>query len=1030
MRHLTRSILFALTIAFAATSAMAFPTWIGTYGAFERHSNANPGTFTILMNQDYVGLHAEVGVQVNGGTWTTYGMAYGGNADGNSKWTVTPAAAFPAGATVKFYFHGWDDWGGHIYDNNNTQDYAYVAPGSSTGSVGWTTSPAVPANGGLYMDIAAYNGTVYAVWAERADWNQPETVLFSKKAAGEGWTAPSQLASVSGGMTYPRIAASSRGVHVLYGDNNATRLINSANGGSTWSASIDVASDYSGPLCRYGELRADDTYTYLAYDNFTAPETSRVRFRRIHKDATAWEAERTVYDRSSYKATVYVKDFEVRGQKVALSTYSQGWYGGMGTPFYHESTDGGQTWTERAVGSYAASYQIDADAAGHVHMATMGGPAGDGLYTAHKDIGSAWGAFSLFWPGGGTIDCVAKIDAGLVAVSTRNELRYYELSTDGGATWSAPALIAGGNSWVSKDVRDGNTVHLLAIDYNSGLYTVVSSGSAGAPAVTWIGNTYHWPSGSELDATDDLWINVESTPRGAATSAGVAYSTDNGANWTNKAMTLGGQAGANDWWHANLGKFAAGTTVRYAVAVTDGRGTTRWDNNGGQDYRATVASSVIVQTPVFWGLDPYRYDNAKARANGRAPQESNNSFGQFDAGQAVTIVARPVENGNGNLVQTSCSSTALLHYTTTPGDWSNAQTVQGVFSPAGLSNKPIFDFFSFDLGTFPAGTSVEFWMEAKNAAGTGYAQSAGNDFDFSIAAAVGDSDSDGLPDQWELDYFGNLGQSATNNNSDLDGPTYFPIANIIEWVLGLSPSVPNDSMGIKLLWSPAYPSPGEQVNLSYFYVNEGNPLFGKPIYAHVGHNGWQGVYDTAQFGLNGRISRFQATIIVPAGATEINVCFHDNAGTWDNNGGQNWRIPVQPAGGGGGGAAPTPAKTALASATPATDTTAAAPQTLTVKWTSPRSGQWTLVAGEAGWKNAAQIPMRTAANGTRWATYTLPEGATRVVFAFRKQGQWETNNGRAWSVVLAGGGNHTLSVASARPATKVIQRTLKKSVRK
>lgn len=885
-------------LCLSATSALAFPDRIGVYGMFERHSEANPGTFTILMNQGYVGLHADVGIQVNGGAWTTYDMPYTGLVEGNSKWQFTPAAAFPAGATVKYYFHGWDDWGGHIYDNNNSQDYSFSVPGGGGDGVSWATSAVIPANGPQGMDLAACNGTLYAVWAERAAYENPETVMFAQRGSGDtAWSTPVQLASVPGGMTYPLVTASARGVEVLFGSNTTTRLILRPAGSSVWNERASVASDGAAPMSRYGQLRADDTYTYVAYDNFIAPETSRVRFRRIHKEASAWEAERTVFDHSSYKATIYIKDFEVRGQKVVLTTFLQGWYGGYTTPYFHESADGGLNWSSRTHDGNPS--QVDMDAAGHVFYVSLGvsPTSGNGIFFASKEVGSAWESWSLFWPGTGSIDALAKIDSGLVAVSTRNNLRYFEQSRDGGATWSAPAPVGGGADWIYKDVRDGKTVHLLAgetID-SGNVFKVISSGTAAATPVEWIGNTYHWPSGSDLDSVDDLWINIESYPPGAASEAVVHY-TVNGTDWLDQPMELAGQNGNNDWWHVNMGKFAGGTTVRYAVRIRDGQGTDHWDNNNTLDYRATIAGSVTVKPPAFWMLDPYRYDTAKFRANGVASREDNNSFGelQLDAGKSVVVVTRPVENGNGNLVQTSCSITGRLHYTTTPGNWSNSVTVTGVFHPAGLSNKPIFDYYTFDLGPFAVGTQVEFWLEAINAAGTTYAQNAGNDFDFTIARTAGDTDLDGLPDQWEMDAFGNLTSQSATNNPDLDGPTYFPIANLIEWALGLDPNVPNDSSGIKLLWSPAWPVPGAQMHLSYYYVNESNPLFGKPIYAHVGFNGWEDVFDTEQLGLNGRISRFQVSIIVPADATEINVCFHDNAGTWDNNGGRDWCIPLQP----------------------------------------------------------------------------------------------------------------------------------------
>jgi 1,4-alpha-glucan branching enzyme len=116
--------------------AFAAPTWIGVYGSFTRHDGANPGTHTVLMNQDYMGLHAEIGVQVNGGSWATYQMSYTGNNSGNSTWTYTPAASYAPGSSVNYYFHGYDDWGSNIYDNNSGSNYSFTAslvPSSNPG---------------------------------------------------------------------------------------------------------------------------------------------------------------------------------------------------------------------------------------------------------------------------------------------------------------------------------------------------------------------------------------------------------------------------------------------------------------------------------------------------------------------------------------------------------------------------------------------------------------------------------------------------------------------------------------------------------------------------------------------------------------------------------------------------------------------------------------------------------------------------------------------------------------------------------
>jgi hypothetical protein len=40
-----------------------------------------------MMNEDYYGLEANVGIRVNGGAWTEYAMTYQTNASGNSVWT-------------------------------------------------------------------------------------------------------------------------------------------------------------------------------------------------------------------------------------------------------------------------------------------------------------------------------------------------------------------------------------------------------------------------------------------------------------------------------------------------------------------------------------------------------------------------------------------------------------------------------------------------------------------------------------------------------------------------------------------------------------------------------------------------------------------------------------------------------------------------------------------------------------------------------------------------------------------------------
>lgn len=184
-----RTTTFAATLMLAATvvsqTASAFPTWIGVYGSYRRHTDeSNPGTFTILMNQDYFGLNANVGIQVNGGTWTEYSMSYTGSADGNSIWTHTPGAAYPAGAIVRFYFKGYEDYSSStIYDSLNAANYAFDIPVSLSGplcSITPSNGNCVVTwqNGGVLQTTLALTGS----WSDVAGAVSPHTAALTNSA--------------------------------------------------------------------------------------------------------------------------------------------------------------------------------------------------------------------------------------------------------------------------------------------------------------------------------------------------------------------------------------------------------------------------------------------------------------------------------------------------------------------------------------------------------------------------------------------------------------------------------------------------------------------------------------------------------------------------------------------------------------------------------------------------------------------------------------------------------------------------------
>ncbi|MFK7883750.1 MAG: alpha-amylase family glycosyl hydrolase [Phycisphaerales bacterium] len=161
----------------------AAPSWIGVYGSYVRHDAGNPGTYTVLMNQDYYGLHAEVGVRVNGGSWTTYPMTYAGNTSGNSIWSYTPATSIAPGSTVEYYFHGYDDWGAHIYDNNAGANHSYSAglvASAKSGMGAWADS------GDTTFRVWAPNATTVSVAGSFNSFSSTANPLVSE--AGGTWS--------------------------------------------------------------------------------------------------------------------------------------------------------------------------------------------------------------------------------------------------------------------------------------------------------------------------------------------------------------------------------------------------------------------------------------------------------------------------------------------------------------------------------------------------------------------------------------------------------------------------------------------------------------------------------------------------------------------------------------------------------------------------------------------------------------------------------------------------------------------------
>ena len=223
----------------AVTAANAFPSWMGVYGSHQRQNGLNPGTFAVLMNQDYPALRAEVVIRVGQGTWTTYAMSYAGKVDINSIWVFSPPVAFPAGATVSYYFHGFDGSSSNIYDSANAANYSFIpAPPPAFQWVGNVSNN--PANGNIEpsSDISVHlqtwpmgSAASGSVFFTTNNWQQVQGMPLTMNGTignDTAWKA-----------TLGKFAAGSRIQYsaVLHGYDGTTRPAN--NGGSNFLAVVN-----------------------------------------------------------------------------------------------------------------------------------------------------------------------------------------------------------------------------------------------------------------------------------------------------------------------------------------------------------------------------------------------------------------------------------------------------------------------------------------------------------------------------------------------------------------------------------------------------------------------------------------------------------------------------------------------------------------------------------------------------------------------------------------------------------------------
>jgi len=292
-------------------------------------------------------------------------------------------------------------------------------------------------------------------------------------------------------------------------------------------------------------------------------------------------------------------------------------------------------------------------------------------------------------------------------------------SADGGATWNSTFLNHNGtldsNDWWRVNLgafAAGTPVqYAFEVDFGPGgkvwdtnfganYLALVNSG----PPAPWVGNTEHFPLNGEIDPGDDLWINTQSRPVGEATGGHIVYSTNAGATWISAPLDYAGLVNGNDHWHTNLGVFAAGTVIDYAVEIFFPGGSL-WDSNGGANYTAYVNAP----DPVAWVGNTYNY-----------PEE-----GALDPDTDLWINTETGPQGAATLVE-------VIYSTDDGASWNSA-----ALSTNGIAND--HDAWHVNLGGFPEGTVVRYALKATGLPGnTRWDSNGGEDYYVRVNSLIRD----------------------------------------------------------------------------------------------------------------------------------------------------------------------------------------------------------------------------------------------------------------------------------------------------
>ena len=177
----TKIIILVAVLSMYVSIATATPTWLGNQ-AFTQSTNSQSVTFTVWINDNYVGLNCRLSVSPDGvSNWTNYSMTYSGNNGINSIWTYT--MALTSSSTYKCYFQGYDSWGYSQFLNNGGTNYSFTVNPTTQSAGNWN-------DGATWLDgVVPASSSAHCIIANNITLNADKTVGSVTINSGSSLTA-------------------------------------------------------------------------------------------------------------------------------------------------------------------------------------------------------------------------------------------------------------------------------------------------------------------------------------------------------------------------------------------------------------------------------------------------------------------------------------------------------------------------------------------------------------------------------------------------------------------------------------------------------------------------------------------------------------------------------------------------------------------------------------------------------------------------------------------------------------------------